>query len=170
MGLTKESVWRVSVSSFHSLVRSLQRYHRLFVGKVVASKPAGMAWRSGILHVELESVDLVTQQSQSLQATTSTKGPPTNAVNDWVNAIDQTQGRKYNRKKKSHVSHNFSPRTLCCGNTEPRDLLSQRRTIAACTEQRQECCNSFLRGFERYELEPDLRVCTSGVGLELRFR
>lgn len=62
------------------------------IGSITDAKAAGMAWHSGQLAIRIESVQLINQQTMSLELASSIGAGPTNAVANWSAAIYTTQG------------------------------------------------------------------------------
>lgn len=62
------------------------------IGKIEAVQSAGRAWRAGRLILKLETVKLVNQQPQRLEAWNATKGADTGAAIEWTNAVMQSYG------------------------------------------------------------------------------
>jgi len=63
-------------------------------GTIAAVKPAGRAWRTGGIVVQLDSVTLVNQQQQPIEFRNAWRGGPTasDAIETWAHAFGQTLG------------------------------------------------------------------------------
>ena len=61
-------------------------------GTVKTAEAAGRAWHAGNLLLKLQTVTLLDQRQQPLQAWNAVKGAPTGADIEWVNAVTQSYG------------------------------------------------------------------------------
>lgn len=61
-------------------------------GTIKSAEAAGRAWRAGHLLLNLQTVTLLDQRQQPLQAWNAVKGAPTGADIEWINAVTQTYG------------------------------------------------------------------------------
>jgi len=62
------------------------------VGRIEAAQNAGRGWRAGRLVLKLQTVMLVNQNQQQLEAWNASKGAGTGAAAEWTNAVLQSYG------------------------------------------------------------------------------
>jgi len=61
-------------------------------GTITGVKPAGRRWREGGVAIRLDSVTLVNQQEQAIEAEAASMGGPTYAASEWAQAIHDSGG------------------------------------------------------------------------------